>query len=92
MPQFQLLPGAFGVDFPSGRHVRADHRGRITVTDEQAAAMRGSSAAHRYDAMVELAPGRFAPSKDDPTCPTCGRTPWPWQTACGRCGTTLKEA
>ncbi len=88
MPTFQLLPGAFGLDFPGGRHARADRRGRVTVDEETARLVRASSAARRYDALLEVAPGRFRPRAGDRACP-CGFSPWPWQSACPRCGAAL---
>lgn len=89
MPEFQLFPGARGLDFEGGGSVKADHRGRIKVSDEQAERIRGSSAMHRYDSIIEIAPGRYTPKPDDRTCPACGRTAWPWHTVCARCGEPL---
>jgi hypothetical protein len=86
MARFQLLPGARGVDLPDGSSVQADRRGIVNVSDAQASAIKGSSAARRYDAVFELAPARGFSSRDEFTCPTCGFAPWPWATECSKCG------
>ncbi len=91
MPTFQLLPGARGLDFEGGASLRADGRGRVTVSEETARAIRGSSAMHRYDAIVEVAPGRYGTLPVDRTC-GCGFAPWPWQASCPRCGADIPEA
>jgi hypothetical protein len=88
--RFQLLPGARGLDFENGDSVRADRRGAVTLTDEQAAKIKTSSAKHRYDSIVEIAPARFHPGRSDPTCSSCGRTYWGWQKSCGKCGASLE--
>ncbi len=91
MPTFQLLQGARGLDFEGGGSLRADKRGRVQVSEETAAAIRSSAAMHRYDAIVEVAPGRYASGRDEPTC-DCGFAPWPWHRTCPRCGAVLVEA
>jgi hypothetical protein len=90
VPQFQLLPGAKGLDFPGGTSLKADRRGRITVSDEQAAAIRGSAAKRRYDAIIEVAPMRHVSTPGEATC-GCGFAYWPWQKSCPRCGADLEE-
>lgn len=90
MQRFQLLPGARGLDFPGGGSVQADRRGQVLVTDEQAAQIRGSAAARRYDALIELAPARGFARRDEPTC-SCGFAPWKWQETCPRCGADLRK-
>ncbi len=91
MPEFQLLPGARGMDFDGGGSVYADKRGRVKVSEEAAQLIRGSAAYRRYDAMVEVAPGRFHASKNDFTC-QCGFAPWAWQNTCPKCGAKLERA
>ena len=84
--RFVLLPGARGLDFEDGSTVRADHRGAVSLSDEQAAQIKTSSAAHRYDSVLEIAPARFHPGRSDPTCRVCSRTLWAWQDGlCRRC-------
>jgi hypothetical protein len=90
VPVMQLFPGAVGLDFPGGVSVKADRRGRVTVTDEQATAVRGSTATRRYDAIIEVAPMRSHASADDPAC-ACGFIPWSWTTICPRCGVALEH-
>jgi hypothetical protein len=90
MPDFQLLPGALGMDMPDGRKIQADRRGRVRVDDQTARAIVGSAAYRRYDAMIPLAAGRFYPPADSFVC-GCGFSPWPWQDTCPRCGTTFKS-
>lgn len=85
MPEFQLLPGAKGLDFPEGVTLRPDARGRLKVNDTVAARIRGSAAFRRYDTMVEVAPARFHAELDAFAC-ECGFSPWPWQNDCPRCG------
>lgn len=89
MPTYQLLPGALGLDLPDGRSVQADRRGRVVVDEDDARAIRGSSAFRRYDSLIELAPGRFASAPDSPSCDGCGFVPWHWQRTCPRCGHAL---
>jgi hypothetical protein len=86
----QLFPGAIGLDFPGGVSVKADRRGRVTVSDEQAAAVRTSTATRRYDAIVEVAPMRSHAGVDDFAC-DCGFIPWRWTKVCPRCGVTLEH-
>ena len=88
----QLLPGALGLDFPDGSSVKADRRGRVTVSDEQAAAVHTSSAKHRYDAIIEVAPMRTHSRPEDPAC-GCGFVYWRWQRGkdCPRCGSKLED-
>jgi hypothetical protein len=88
MPTFQLLPGAMGVDLPDGRSIKADRRGRIVVDDDAARQIAGSSAMHRYDSIIQVAPGRFASAPEAQSC-HCGFVPWPWTTVCPRCGDPL---
>jgi hypothetical protein len=85
VPTYQLLPGATGVDFPGSARLHADRRGRINVTDEQAAAIHGSAAKRRYDALLEVAPMRPSARRGDLVCP-CGFAPWAYQKSCPRCG------
>jgi hypothetical protein len=86
MPKFQLFPGSTGVDLDGGGSIKADHHGRITVSDAVAERIRGSSALRRYDAIIEIPPSRGQASSDDRMCPDCGRrTLWTWQQRCGRC-------
>lgn len=91
MPQFQLFPGARGLDFDGGGSLRADKHGRVNVDEATAQRIRTSSAMHRYDAIVEVRPGRFRPRPDDKVC-ACGFNPWPWQRECPRCGAELEKA
>ena len=79
-----------GLDFNSGANVRADRRGRIVVSDEQAAEIRGSAAMRRYDAIQEIAPMRPTHVKGARVCP-CGYAPWSWQKSCPKCGSELQE-
>jgi hypothetical protein len=92
VPVLQLLPGAMGLDFPGGASVKADRRGRVTVSDEQAAAVRASTATRRYDAIIQIAPMRGHSSTGDFAC-DCGFVPWSWQLngECPRCGVTLVQ-
>jgi hypothetical protein len=90
VPKFQLLQGARGLDFPGGVSLQADHRGRITVSDEQAAAIRGSVAKRRYDSIIEVAPMRHHAQTGEATC-ACGFSPWSWQKECPRCGADLEN-
>ena len=90
MPEFALLGGARGVDFDGGGGLKADKRGRIHVTDEQAAAIRGSSAARRYDALVEIKPSRA--SKMTGTRTHCRRSLWDWESTCPKCGQHVEGA
>jgi hypothetical protein len=87
---FTLLNGARGLDFPDGRSIQADSRGRVVVSDEQAAAIKGSAAMHRYDAILEIAPMRHTSHPEDRAC-ECGFVPWPWQKSCSRCGSTIVD-
>ncbi len=88
--RFQLLPGALGVDLPDGRSIKADRRGVITAwNDADARAIRGSSAMHRYDAVIELGQARFHSLPGDRLCAGCNFSPWGWQTVCPRCGADL---
>ncbi len=89
MPDFALLGGARGVDFDGGGSLRANSRGRIHVTDEQAAAIRGSSAARRYDAVVEVKPARASTTA---TRSCCRRGLWDWEATCPRCGGIVEGA
>ncbi len=89
MATFQLLGGAKGLDFPGGASLKADKRGRVTVSEEAARLIRGSAAMVRYDAILEVAPARFHAKPDDFTC-GCGFSPWSWQKVCPRCGTALE--
>ncbi len=89
MPDFALLGGARGVDFDGGGSIHADHRGRIHVTDEQAAAIRGSSALRRYDALIEVKPSR-ATRTASRSC--CRRGLWDWERTCPRCGREVEGA
>jgi hypothetical protein len=89
MPDFALLGGARGVDFDGGGSIRADSRGRIHVTDEQAAAIRGSSALHRYDALIEVKPSH-ATTTAARSC--CRRGLWDWEQTCPRCGREVEGA
>lgn len=84
------MPGGRGLDLPDGTRLKADGRHRVRVTDEQAAAIRGSSALRRYDALIEVAPGRGWASASEYVHP-CGFAPWPWQTVCPRCGDPLPD-
>lgn len=90
MATFQLLGGARGVDFPDGTSLKADRRGRITVPEEMAVAIRGSAAKHRYDAILEVAPMRQTSRPGDFIC-GCGFAPWPWQHECPRCGEAFEK-
>jgi hypothetical protein len=91
VPVLQLLPGAMGLDFPGGASVKADRRGRVTVSDEQAAAVRASAASRRYDAIIQVAPMRHSSRPDDYAC-ACGFVPWRWQMGgeCPHCGGPLQ--
>ena len=75
-----------GLDFPEGGSVKADRRGRVTVSDEQAAAIRGSAAMRRYDAIVELAPMRPSSVRPRGVICECGVALWSWQDHCPKCG------
>ena len=86
---FTLLNGAMGIDFPDGRSIKADSRGRVVVSDEQAAAIRTSAAKQRYDAILEITPMGHIPHLGGPECP-CGCRPWPWQKNCPRCGSIME--
>lgn len=88
MPKFQLMPGATGLDLPDGRRLSVDRRGQVEVDDHAARDILGSAAYRRYDALLEVAPGRFFPTRADLVC-ACGFTPWPWQATCPRCGANL---
>jgi hypothetical protein len=89
VPTIQMMPGGRGLDFPDGTSLKADHRGRVHVTDEQATAVKGSAAKRRYDAIIEVAPMRHSARPDEYIC-SCGYAPWPWQHECPRCGAVLK--
>jgi hypothetical protein len=89
VPDFALLGGARGVDFDGGGGIRADSRGRIHVTDEQAAAIRGSSALRRYDAIIEVKPARATKTA---TRMHCRRGLWDWESICPRCGAFVEGA
>ena len=89
MPDFALLGGARGVDFDGGGGLKADKRGRIHVTDEQAAAIRGSSAARRYDALVEI---RSAGRTQTASRTHCRRGMFEWESTCPKCGQHVEGA
>lgn len=84
MPEFVLINGARGIDLDGGGSVQADHRGRIKVSDEVAERIRGSSALKRYDAILEIRPGRGFGRVSDRI--HCGRTMWAWESTCPKCG------
>jgi hypothetical protein len=87
---FSLLGGAMGLDFNNGANVRADRRGRVVVSDAQAAEIRGSAAMKRYDAIIEVAPMRPTHVSGDRVCP-CGYAPWKYQHVCPKCGSKLEK-
>ena len=87
MPEFVLINGARGIDLDGGGSVQADHRGRIKVSDEVAERIRGSSAMHRYDAIVEILPGRGSGRATDRL--HCRRTLFDYEATCPRCGTPV---
>jgi hypothetical protein len=90
MPEFQLLPGARGLDFPDGRSIKADRRGRVKVYDDTAREIRGSAAFRRYDSMVDVASYRGHSDPDDVAC-ACGFVPWAWTRTCPKCGSSLRS-
>jgi hypothetical protein len=82
---FQLLPGAKSIKMPDGRTIVADRRGRVTVDDNSARAISGSAAMRRYDAILPVAPGRYAGTGTGGGECSCGFALWPWHTACPKC-------
>jgi hypothetical protein len=91
VPEFVLLPGARGLDFDGGGRIQADRRHRVKVDDSTAAAIRGSAAMRRYDAIIEVVPGGSSASPGD-YVHDCGFAPWPWQEACPRCGDPINRS
>jgi hypothetical protein len=87
---FTLLNGAMGLDFNDGTSIKADHRGRVVVSDEKAAEIKGSAAMRRYDAILEVTPMGHTSRPDDPHC-ACGFSYWPWQHECPKCGSKLMD-
>ena len=79
-----------GLDFRDGTNVRADRRGRVVVSDAQAAEIQGSAAMKRYDAIIGVAPMRPTHVSGDRVCP-CGYAPWRYQHVCPKCGSELEK-
>jgi hypothetical protein len=77
------------LDFHDGSSVKADRRGRVVVSDAQAAEIEGSAAMKRYDAIVGVAPMRPTHVKGARVCP-CGYAPWGYQHQCPKCGSDLE--
>ncbi len=74
-----------------GTRYRPSRDGVVTVDPRHDAEMAGSGARQSWRAETSLEPIRTAFAGDGRACPTCGRTNWPWQGTCGRCGEVLDD-